>query len=316
MQLRRAVTAPVGRTAGRASPQRSRGVYQGWLGPACLLPTLVVLVAVLGYPMLYSLWMSLQSYDLITPPVFRGLQNYADVLRSDLFWNALRVSLTFTIGAFVLEFLLGLGLALLIERPDIRFKSIFRVIFITPLLITPVVIGLNWRVLLNRDYGVVNWALGMVGIPRIDWTISAATSMPTLIAVDAWHTTAFVMLVLAAGLVSLPAEVFEASQIDGANGWQQLRYITLPLLRPLILVICLWRSLALLQMFDIAYTLTEGGPGRLTQTLSLYDYTLMFSGYQVGKASAAAYLIFLICLAVGLLLIKVMGLRGSEDGGA
>jgi multiple sugar transport system permease protein len=280
-----------------------------------LLPTILVLVGVLGYPMLYSLWMSLQSYDLITPPVFRGIQNYVDVLRSDLFWNALRVSLTFTVGAFALEFLLGLGLALLIERDDVRFKSLFRVIFITPLLITPVVIGLNWRVLLNRDYGIVNWLLGLVGVPRIDWAISSATSMPTLIAVDAWHTTSFVMLVMAAGLVSLPSEVFEAAEIDGANGWQQLRYVTLPLLRPLILVISLWRSLALIQMFDIAYTLTEGGPGRLTQTLSLYDYTLMFSGYQVGKASAASYLIFLICLAVGLVLIKVMGLRGSDEGG-
>jgi multiple sugar transport system permease protein len=317
MQLRRGVLVPAGLAGGRAAARRrGGGAYQGWLGPLCLLPTIVVLVAVLGYPMLYSFWMSLQSYDLITPPVFRGLQNYGDVLRSDLFWNAMRVSLTFTVGAFVVEFVLGLGLALLIERPDIRFKSLFRVIFITPLLITPVVIGLNWRVLLNRDYGIVNYLLGLVGIPRIDWAISSSTAMPTLIAVDAWHTTAFVMLVMAAGLVSLPGEVFEAAEIDGANGWQQLRYVTLPLLKPLILVISLWRSLALIQMFDIAYTLTEGGPGRLTQTLSLYDYNLMFSGYQVGKASAASYLIFLLCLAVGLLLIKVMGLRSSDEGGA
>jgi multiple sugar transport system permease protein len=309
------MAVPGGLTVSRATTRRRRsGVYQGWLGPLCLVPTIVVLVAVLGYPMLYSFWMSLQSYDLIAPPVFRGLQNYGDVLRSDLFWNALKVSLTFTVGAFVVEFVLGLGLALLIERDDVRFKSVFRVLFITPLLITPVVIGLNWRVMLNRDYGIINYVLGLFGVPRIDWAISSATAMPTLIAVDAWHTTSFVMLVMAAGLVSLPAEVFEAAEIDGANGWQQLRYVTLPLLRPLILVISLWRSLALIQMFDIAYTLTEGGPGRLTQTLSLYDYNLMFSGYQVGKASAASYLIFLICLAVGLLLIKVMGLRGSDEG--
>src|SRR3984893_11963665 len=101
MQLRRTVAVPGGLSVGRARTGRRRsGVYQGWLGPLCLLPTVIVLLAVLGYPMLYSFWMSLQSYDLIDPPVFRGLQNYADVLRSDLFWNALRVSLAFTVGAF------------------------------------------------------------------------------------------------------------------------------------------------------------------------------------------------------------------------
>ena len=132
------MAVPGGLTVGQATTRRRRsGVYQGWLGPLCLVPTIVVLVAVLGYPMLYSFWMSLQSYDLIAPPVFRGLQNYGDVLRSDLFWNALKVSLTFTVGAFVVEFVLGLGLALLIERDDVRFKSVFRVLFITPLLITP-----------------------------------------------------------------------------------------------------------------------------------------------------------------------------------
>jgi multiple sugar transport system permease protein len=289
-----------------------RGLQRDWLGIVCLLPAIIVLAAVLAYPMVYSFWMSFQSYNLITSPVWRGFGNYVDALRSDLFWNAVRVSLTFTVGSFIIEFLLGFGLALLVERPGLRGKSIYRTIFITPILLTPVVVGLNWRVMLNRDYGIVNYLLGLIGVPLQGWTISASMAMPTLIFVDVWHTTAFVMLILSAGLASLPLEPFEAARIDGAASWQILWHITLPLLRQLILVICLWRSLNLIQMFDIAYTLTEGGPGRATQTLSLYDYSVMFSGYQVGEASAISYLIFLLCLIVGLVLIKILHLQLTE----
>ncbi len=299
--------------AARRGGIRLGGVRQEWLGVVCLLPALVVLLAVLAYPMIYSLWMSFQSYDMITPPVFTGFQNYLEVLKSDLFWNAVRVTVTFTIGAFVIEFLLGLGLALAIEREDVRFKGIFRVIFITPIVLTPVVVGLNWRVMLNRDFGIVNYLLGLVGIPPQGWTITPTLAMPSLIFVDVWHETAFVMLVLSAGLASLPAEPFEAARIDGASSWQSLWYVTLPLLRQLILVIGLWRSLWLIQGFDIAFTLTEGGPGRATQTLSLYDFGVMFSGYQVGQASAISYLIFLLCLIVALFLIRVMRLQIGDE---
>lgn len=274
-----------------------------------MLPSLVVLLAVLAYPMLYSLWMSFQNYDMITPPVFNGLQNYLDVLKNDLFWNAVRVTATMTVGAFVVEFLLGLGLALAIERHDVHLKGLFRMIFITPIVLTPVVVGLNWRVMLNRDYGIINYLLSLVGIAPQGWTITPALALPTLIFVDVWHETAFVMLVLSAGLTSLPTDPFEAAKIDGANGLQALWYVTLPLLRQLILVVALWRSLSLIQGFDIAFTLTEGGPGRLTQTLSLYDYGVMFSGYQVGQASAISYVIFLLCLVVAFVLIRVMRLQ-------
>lgn len=309
MNERRAV-APL-----RAVPRgriRLGGLRQEWLGIVCLLPSLVLLLAVLAYPMLYSFWMSFQNYDMITPPVFTGLRNYLDVLKSDLFWNAVRVTGIFTVGAFVIEFLLGLGLAMAIERNDVRFKGIFRMIFITPIVLTPVVVGLNWRVMLNRDYGIVNYLLSLVGVPPQGWTITPGLALPTLIFVDVWHETAFVMLVLSAGLASLPSDPFEAAKIDGANALQTLWYVTLPLLRQLILVVCLWRSLSLIQGFDIAFTLTEGGPGRLTQTLSLYDYGVMFSGYQVGQASAISYLIFLLCLVVALFLIRVMRLQIGE----
>jgi multiple sugar transport system permease protein len=174
------------------------------------------------------------------------------------------------------------------------------------------VIGLNWRVLFNYDFGIVNYYLGVLGIGRQLFISDANEALPTLIFVDAWQTTAFVVLVLVAGLAALPEDLFEAARVDGASTFQQIRSLTIPLLKPLFLVIILFRSFELLRVFDIVWTLTRGGPGRATETFSFHIYSRTFQSWQLGYGAGMSYVLFFISAAVSIVLIKLIG-TGSEQ---
>jgi multiple sugar transport system permease protein len=276
-----------------------------------LAPALIVIFGVFVYPLGYSLWMSFQAYNIITPPRFIGLRNYERILTDDTFWHSAVVTLEFAIPTFVTEVILGFGMALLLERHT-RGRGIMRSVILLPLLLTPVVEALNWRVMLNYDFGVVNWLIGLVGIPKVNWVNDARMAMPALVVLEVWRVVGFEVLVFSAGLAALPHEPFESAEIDGASSWQQLIYLTIPMLMPLFVVVALFRSYELLRVFDIVYGLTGGGPGRATETLSFHIFNTMISGFQVGYASAAAYVLFAMSLALVLVIIKVLGLGGLE----
>jgi multiple sugar transport system permease protein len=283
-----------------------------WLPFLFLVPSLLALAAIMAYPLGYSFWLSLYRYNLISPRRYVGLQNYRRIWHDDQVWNSLKVTFEFAIPVLVLNLVLGFGLALLIHHKA-RAKALWRIIFSLPILLTPVVIGLNWRVLLNYDFGVVNYYLTKVGIDRQLWVNDARMAMPTLIAVDAWQTTSFVILVLVAGLAALPEDLFEAAKVDGASIWQQIWFITIPLLKPLFLVIILFRSFELLRVFDIVWTLTRGGPGRATETISFHIYSRTFQSYALGYGAAMSYVLFIISAAISIILIKLIG-TGSAQG--
>ena len=278
---------------------------------ALLAPSLIVIFGVFVYPLAYSLWMSLQAYNIITPARFIGLRNYERILTDDTFWHSALVTFQFAIPTFVLEVLIGFGIALLLERHT-RGRGVMRSIILLPLLLTPVVEALNWRVMLNYDFGVVNWLIGLVGIPKVNWVNDATLAMPALIMLELWRVVGFEVLVFSAGLAALPHEPFESAQIDGASSWQQLVHLTVPMLMPLFVVVALFRSYELLRVFDIVYGLTGGGPGRATETLSFHIFNQMISGFQVGYASAAAYVLFAMSLVLVAIIIKVLGLGGIE----
>ncbi|MEZ4682383.1 MAG: sugar ABC transporter permease [Caldilineaceae bacterium] len=224
-------------------------------------PALLVLAAVFIYPLIYSFYLSLTAYDIIMPPRFVGLQNYARILSDPNVWNSVRVSLIFTIGALTLEFLIGFGIALILH--DIGFgRNWFRTISVIPIMLTPVVIGVVWRMMTNYDFGIFNYFVTLAGFERVGWSVDVHTALPLLIVSDIWHTTGFVVLVLSAGLAQLPEDLFEAAEIDGASAWRRLVNITIPLLQPVFLVVFVFRSYELLRMFDKAVTLTQGGPAR------------------------------------------------------
>jgi multiple sugar transport system permease protein len=276
-----------------------------------LAPALIVIAAVFVYPLGYSLWMSLQAYNIITPPRFVGLRNYERILTDDTFWQSTIVTFEFAIPTFILEVVLGFGMALLLEMHT-RGRGLMRSIILLPLLLTPVVEALNWRVMLNYDFGVVNWLIGLVGIPKVNWVNDATLALPALVVLEVWRVVGFEVLVFSAGLAALPTEPFESAQIDGASNWQQLIHLTVPMLMPLFVVVALFRSYELLRVFDIVYGLTGGGPGRATETLSFHIFNQMIQGFQVGYASAAAYVLFAMSLVLVLVIIKVLGLGGIE----
>lgn len=300
-----AQTAPAPRERGWSVPDR-------WLPYSLLGPALLALILVFAYPLAYSFWISLHAYNITRPPAFVGLNNYLLIVQDARVWEAFGTSVIFAVTSLVLQFGIGFGIALLLHRV-VLFRGLIRTIVIIPLMLTPVVLGLNWRLMLNLDWGIINYFIRLFGFPAINFVNDPRWAMASLVLVDVWHTTSFTVLVLSAGLASLPDEPFEAASIDGASGWQRLWYLTIPLLRPLFLVILLFRSYELIRVYDIVFAVTGGGPGRLTETISFHIFNRMFNGFQVGYASAVSYVLFAICLAWSILIIKVVGTRGAQE---
>ncbi|MFN8524662.1 MAG: sugar ABC transporter permease [Chloroflexota bacterium] len=283
-----------------------------WLPHLLIWPALITLALVFLYPLAYSFWISLNVYNITRPPRFVGLDNYTLIAQDPRVWEAFGASFTFAGISLALQFVIGFGLALLLHRV-VLFRGLMRTIIIIPLMLTPVVLGLNWRLMLNLDWGIINYFLTLVGLPAFNWVNDPRLAMASLILVDVWHTTSFTVLVLSAGLATLPDEPFEAASIDGANAWQKLWYLTIPLLRPLILVVLLFRSYELIRVYDIVFAVTGGGPGRLTETISFHIFNRMFQGFQVGYASAVSYVLFAVSLAWSGVIIKVVGIKGTHE---
>lgn len=271
-------------------------------------PAFLVLFVILIYPLGYSFWLSFHDwtlYNFRTAIPFVGLQNYIQLLTNGEFFHSVGVTLIFMTGAIALEFILGMGLALLLNH-DLWGKGVIRSLILLPMMVTNVVIGLTWRLLFNYQFGIINYYLGVLGIAPVQWLSSPTMAMPSIIIVDVWNTTSFVTLMLLAGLQSLPEEPFEAARIDGASAWQSFRYLTLPLLRPIILVALLWRIIDTFRIFDVVYLLTAGGPARATETVSLFVYRNGFQLFNLGYASAASYLMILGMLVMAVIVTRLI----------
>jgi multiple sugar transport system permease protein len=306
-----ALPQPLPRTV---PPPGGRGwsLPDSWLPHLLLWPALATLLLVFAYPLTYSLWLSLNAYNITRPPVFVGLNNYMLIVEDPRVWESFGTSFKFAGISLVVQFVIGFGLALLLHRV-VLFRGLIRTVIIIPLMLTPVVLGLNWRMMLNFDWGIINYFVRLLGFAPINFVNDPNWAMASLILVDVWHTTPFTVLVISAGLASLPDEPFEAASIDGAGAWQKLWYLTIPMLRPLILVVLLFRSYELIRVYDIVFAVTGGGPGRLTETISFHIFSRLFQGFQVGYSSAISYILFIVCLLLSLVIIKVVGVRGAND---
>lgn len=274
-----------------------------------IAPAFVVLAVVLLYPLGYALWLSFHQWTLRTfrqGVPFIGLENYIDLFSNPDFVNSIRITFTFVLLAISFEFVLGMALAILMNH-ELRGRGFFRSMILLPMMCTNVVIGLMWRLLLNYQYGLVNYYLGQVGLPAVEWLSSPKVAMASVVLVDVWNTTSFVALMLLAGLQSLPDEPFEAAKIDGASAVQSFFYLTLPLLKPIILVTLLWRFIDTFRIFDVIYLLTAGGPARVTETVSIYVYRYGFQSFNLGVAASAAFIMLLIMLVIAGLLAGAIG---------
>lgn len=269
-----------------------------------LAPAVVLLFGLTVAPFLASVWLSLTNYLLTDPPArFIGLRNYAELMTSPDFWQAVVTSMVFTVGAVFLECAVGVAIAVLLHS-ETRLIGFLRTVYLLPLAITPVAALFTFRMMLNPGLGVVNYLLRRVGIPPQDWLGSHSLALFTLILVDAWQWTPFMLLIIAGGLASLSDEPFEAARLDGANSLQILIHITLPLLRPFLYVAVLFRSIDAFKTFDLIYVLTGGGPGTATTTINLYGYKQAIEFLSLGRGAAIAIIIMIIMTIYANLLMR------------
>lgn len=288
-------------------------------GIALVTPALLMVGALIVLPLLASLAASLTNYALTSGhATWVGLGNYFDLLIGDggdagTFRAALGHTLRFAFVSVAIEFVLGFALALLLNRV-VRLGGLARTLLVIPIMVAPTVSALQWRWILDPDNGILNYIgmrLGLLASPQL-WLIQPQAAFWTLVLVDVWQTTPFVMLFLLAGLQSLPADPYEAARVDGASSFQIFLRLTLPLLRPVILSVLLLRFIDAFRIFDIAYVLTRGGPAYATDMVSLYTYRVGLQWFAIGKASASAVLTLLIIGACAAVLLVGLGRRQEE----
>jgi len=278
-----------------------------------LLPTVAVLAAISIYPTVYLIRTSLTSRSMASATAlaeFIGGHHYLDLLTDPYTFNALKVSGVFTLLTVGISFAIGMGVAYLLSQDFMQRYRFIRIFFIVPMVMAPVVIGLTWRIMLWPDFGIINYLLGIVGLPQKGWLAEANTALYTVIFIDIWEWTPFVILVLLAGFQSLPKDPIEAAYVDGATSWQVFRHVSLPLLKPIILVVLLLRLIQAFQWADTIVVMTNGGPGILTQTVSFYTYQLAFVSFDVGRASAMAVIILIVTILLSTALVR--SLRRKE----
>jgi multiple sugar transport system permease protein len=275
-----------------------------WLFPA---PAVLLVAAIIVYPIVYTVWMSLQDWfaSSLTLPKFIGLANYQKILVGDpRFRQAVVRTLYFTGLVIAGEAVLGVAMALLFNR-EFWGRGLLRTLAILPMVATPVAIGLVFVMMYHPTLGVGNYILSVLRLPPFKWTYSSGTALYALALVDIWQWTPLIMLIALAGLASLPREPYEAAHIDGATALQAFWHITLPLLRPAIVVAILFRAIDAIKTFDIIFIMTQGGPANSTETINILLFNQAFSYFNMGYASSMAVALFAVVMGASLILIKL-----------
>jgi multiple sugar transport system permease protein len=285
-----------------------------------LAPALVVLGVFFLLPVLGALILSLTDYDLyaladIRNLRFVGLGNYWELLHRPLFWSALGHTVYFVAVGVPLSMGASLGAAVLLNSPLARCKPLFRTALFAPVVTTVVAVAVIWRYLFNTKYGMANYLLGLLGIHPVDWLGDPHWAMPTIILFAVWKNFGYNMIIFLAGLQAIPSDLYEAARIDGASSWRQFRHITLPLLKPTLLMVAILTVSGYFQLFAEPYVMTEGGPLQSTVSVLYLMYDEGFKWWNLGSASAVAFLLFLIMFAVTVLMLKLSRRGEHPDGG-
>jgi multiple sugar transport system permease protein len=288
--------------------------HAAWL---FLAPALLVLGVFFLLPVIAALALSLTDYDLYTLADIRNLRfvalgNYWALLQRPLFWSALGHTVYFVAVGVPLSMAASLGAALLLNSPLARAKPFFRTALFAPVVTTVVAVAVIWRYLFNTKYGMANFVLGHLGIHPIDWLGDPHWAMPTIIAFAVWKNFGYNMIIFLAGLQAIPPDLYEAARIDGASPWRQFRHITLPMLAPTMLMVAILTVSGYFQLFAEPYVMTEGGPLQSTTSVLYLMYEEGFKWWNLGSASAVAFLLFIIMFAVTALMLR-FSQRGGES---
>lgn len=264
------------------------------------LPSWILLVLIFAVPVVVAVWLSLRNEKIggFIPPRFVGLDNYAGELGSRAFWESFRTTLTMMVLGLVIQLPIGLGLALLLHK-QLSGSRFFRSALLIPMLLTPVAVGLMWRFMFDTDLGVINWALRSLGAGGVNWLGERWPAVFAIVIVDSWQSIPFVMLMALAGLAGMPSGPLEAARVDGATNWQAFWHVTLPMLRPVLLVTLMIRVIDAFKLFDIIFIMTRrGGPGTATQTLGLLTYNTGFDFLAISRAAALGITLVVISLPI------------------
>ena len=272
-----------------------------------IFPAVAIMVAGLLYPVIQAFYLSFYDWKICTDfddAPYVGLRHFIRMVGDENVWESIWVTIRFGFWTISIEMFLGVSLALLLEKP-IRGASIFRTIFILPLMVSPVVVGLIWRYLFDARIGWINYYLVKVGFEPQVWLGDANLAFFAIVFTDIWQWTPFIFIIVIAGLQALPSEVLEASKIDGANWWQHVLFVKLPMIRSILMIALLMRLIDVFRALEVMYILTGGGPGRSTELLSLHIYNRAFDTQQLGYASAISVLLILIVTILSLGILKI-----------
>jgi multiple sugar transport system permease protein len=277
-------------------------VEQGRAAWLFLTPALGLISLFFFLPVAASLLLSFTDYDIyaiadLSNVRLVGLRNYTRLVESPIFWIALKNTFYFVLVGGPLTIAVSLGAALLVNARLVRFKGFFRTLYFAPFITTLVAVAIVWRYLYHRQYGLINYALGAVGIDPIDWLGDPHWAMPAIILLAVWKNFGYNMLIFVAGLQAIPHELYEAADLDGAGPWRRFRHVTLPMLGPTLLFVGLITMIGFFQLFAEPYVMTQGGPLQSTTSMVLLMYEEGFRWWRMGYAAAVAFVLFLVILA-------------------
>ncbi|MBD3309396.1 ABC transporter permease subunit [candidate division KSB3 bacterium] len=283
-------------------------------------PAVLILLSLVIFPLIFSLTLSFHKWNIIRAQDWKwtGLSNYEMILFKDpYFRTSAKVTLIYLLGTVPVQFVLGLVVALLLNQITGKIIGFLRTTLIIPTIMTPVIVGIIWRLMYNPDMGMLNYFLTLFGFSPVNWTGMPGSALPSVMMADIWEWTPFMALIMLAGLQALPQEPFEAALVDGASAWQTFRYVTLPFLAPTMMVALLIRLMDAFKTFDLVFVLTQGGPGMSTEILNYYIYRYGFKFFHLGYASALSWLLVIVVTIFSLILIKRMRAhaRGTYAGG-
>lgn len=296
-------------SANPSKPRRRRINRRALAGYMFVLPAVLFLLVFSLAPFIFTIWVSLHRWNMLTPiseMPFRGLENYQYLLQEDpLFRETFRNTVYFAVANVGISVIFALCIALILNGP-IKFRAFWRAAFFIPYVTVPVAIAIVWRSILNARYGMLNGLLDLVGIPQQPFLDSVSQALPSVIGVAIWQGVGYYMIIFLAGLQAIPEDLYDAGKIDGAGSWRLFWSITLPLLRPTMLFVVVVNTLNSLQIFDLPFILTQGGPVNATNTLVFYMYDTAFKFLRVERATAMAVLLFAVIFVITLIQLRLL----------
>jgi ABC-type sugar transport system permease subunit len=303
-------TAPAARPTIKRRMRLSLASKQAAFGVAIILPTLAILAVFRFLPMVQAFYLSLTQYDLVHPPKFVGLANFVNLLQDPLFLKSARVSLTYVLFSVVPVLPLSLGLAVLFNR-SLFIKNVLRSAIFMPVVMPAVVMAVVWTFMYQQD-GVINTILGFFNIDPVPWLRSSATSLWAVILIGIWRATPYYMVIFLAGLQAIPADYYDAAEIDGAGTWASFWHITLPLLKPTTLLVIVMNVIVAIKVFAVPMIMTGGGPADSTRVLPLFIYQTAFEFFDMGRAAAMSVFLFVGVMLFSFIQVR-MFTRGDEQ---